>query len=467
MKLPVTLFLLFISTFSFAQKPIVATVDQRVELISLVFRLAGNAEYNFDFSKAYVKDLNDHFGKYKTHPLILFAKELSEKGMGYSKVMFLAVRIARQNNRFSLIKATDNGLEGKWSNEDAEKFVTLLNDFYKVSGFDQFFSDHQSLYNEANIQFANAMTGFDQPWYPRYYGVKPGEDFKLVIGLANGGANYGPSVHPDNEKRIVYAIMGSWTYSEDGKPLFKKEDYRPIVIHEFNHSFINPILDQGSNEQKLKRSGEILIGALRKEMNLEGYDDWKSLINESLVRASVVRYMIDHKDDQKTVDTEILNQTNAGFIWINDLVTLLGKYESSRAQYPSFNDFYPQIISFFDATADRITQIKADYAAKQPKVTGMGPFKNNAQDVDASIQEINIDFDREVVGAGSIKRGESGREHLGGAKVLGYGANNRSCRVSVSLKPDMDYEFVLYGGKFKSAEGYSLQEYTVKFRTKK
>lgn len=35
-------------------------VDKRVELLSIVFRLAGNNEYNMDMFKNYVKDIHDY-----------------------------------------------------------------------------------------------------------------------------------------------------------------------------------------------------------------------------------------------------------------------------------------------------------------------------------------------------------------------------------------------------------------------
>ena len=90
-------------------------------------------------------------------------------------------------------------------------------------------------------------------------------------------------------------------------------------------------------------------------MKLEGYEDWHSLINESLVRSSVVRYMIDHHYNDQAVQEEIVKQTGKGFLWTKDLVALLGEYESSRNRYPTFKSFYPRIISFFDNTAHHLT----------------------------------------------------------------------------------------------------------------
>lgn len=465
MKIALTSILLFTCSFSFAEKTIPVTVDQRVELLSIVFRLAGNPEYNTNFAKSYVGDINTYFAKYKSYAVIEYARKLAEeKGIGYSKVMFLAVHLAWLNNKFSLIREKENTLE-YWDIKDAERFVALLNVFYKDSKFQLFFARHRTFYTAAIQQFNNVLNDFDQKWYQDYYGSPAAEEYKIVIGLSNGGSNFGPNVHPLNQKKIVYAVMGSWTYSDDGKPLFAKEDYQPTLVHEFNHSFINHLLDEDGNAAKIKANGDTLLAAEKQEMKDGGYENWKSLINESIVRASVIRYMIDHKSGDQITDAEIMEQTNEGFIWISDLVNLLGNYESSRSEYPAFKDFYPRIITFFDITASNITQIKANYMAKQPKIISITPFNNNAQDVDPSLQEMTINFDSEIKGNGGVRPGELGKEHIAVTKLLGYENNNRSFKLALSLKPDTEYEFVVRGSQFKSSEGYFLQEYTVRFKT--
>jgi hypothetical protein len=94
-----------------------------------------------------------------------------------------------------------------------------------------------------------------------------------------------------------------------------------------------------------------LLDREKDNMKLEGYEDWHSLINESLVRASVIRYMIDHNDKKEEIQKEIEKQTKKGFKWTKDLVSLLGEYESSPKTYPTFKSFYPRIISFFNTRA--------------------------------------------------------------------------------------------------------------------
>ena len=330
-----------------------SAVDPRVELFSIIFRLAGNPEYNMKLDKNYAADIGDYFNKYKDHAAVKFAYKLSqEKNMGFSKVMFLAIALEYKNNRFSLIKTSENNLAGKWEKSDALKFIGLVNNFYRQSAFEIFFNAHQKNYQQATNRFDNSVSEFDQNWYLNYYG-EYNINYHVILGLGNGGANYGPSVKPTGQKKLIYAIMGSWKFDNEGKPTFPKEVYLPYLVHEFNHSFIDHLLDDTSLEQQLKPSGETLLEAQKAAMKLEGYEDWHSVINESLVRASVVRYMIDHQQDDKLTQAEITLQMGKGFLWTKDLVSLLGEYESFRNTYPTFKSFYPRITAFFKTTADK------------------------------------------------------------------------------------------------------------------
>nr|MBC8218526.1 DUF4932 domain-containing protein [Planctomycetota bacterium] len=51
-------------------------VDPRVELISIVFRLAGNPEFNDGTLKQYAKAIERHFGDFDNHAAVKMAAQL-------------------------------------------------------------------------------------------------------------------------------------------------------------------------------------------------------------------------------------------------------------------------------------------------------------------------------------------------------------------------------------------------------
>lgn len=71
---------------------LVARVDPRIELLSIVFRLAGNSEYNMDQLPRYTTDIDHYFSKYKADPAVLMAKRLANRnGVRFDAVMAMAV----------------------------------------------------------------------------------------------------------------------------------------------------------------------------------------------------------------------------------------------------------------------------------------------------------------------------------------------------------------------------------------
>ena len=70
------------------------TVDPRVELLSVVFRLAGNDEYNQGRVPSYVSAVEEHFGEFRDNPVVVTARLLRwKRGVSYDAVMSLAVHL--------------------------------------------------------------------------------------------------------------------------------------------------------------------------------------------------------------------------------------------------------------------------------------------------------------------------------------------------------------------------------------
>ncbi len=464
------LLLFIITTSNISGQNLIPQIDRRIEIMSIVSRLAEYYEYNQDAAKKYVFDIHSHFDKFKSDTLIgLTNKIRKELGIGFDAVMSMAVNLKLNADKFTLQDNWKNDLDKRWTNKAALHFVALLNQFYLKSNAEVFFKSEEPYYNKVSRAFEQVLTTFNQQWYYDYYGIKPKDKFNIIIGCGNGGANYGPNINLTKKVRQVYAIMGSWSFDKDDNPMFKEENYLSTLIHEFNHSFINPILLKYQEDIVLKNSMLKILDTMKTEMESQAYGNWETILNESLVRASVIRYLItNNKGNKKIVEDEISVQANRGFLWTKELVNLLGVYENNRGKYPTFIEFYPNVIIFLKSTADSISSIKTNYETNLPKVISIEPFANNSENVDASIKEITINFSQPMTGKGySINYGKLGKDFYPVKSVIGYTNNNKSIKFEIVLKPDSDYELVLTGWAFKNIEGYSLKNYTIKFKTKK
>lgn len=452
----------FLVTIIIVQKAlgqtIIPQIDQRTEMMSIVFRLAGNPEYNIDDASKYVADIHSHFDKFKSDSLISFAKPLRENySVSYDAVMSMAVNLEFKERTFTLKEGWKQSLDKRWKNVNTTQFVYLLNAFYIKSEAKQFFADERFYYDKVLSAFNGVLSKFNQSWYFQYYGVKPKEKFNVIIGCGNGGQNYGTSTNSPKEGKQIYAIMGSWSFDKEGNPIFKEDNYLPILIHEFNHSFINPLLGKYEINKILKTSATMLLDAMKTEMANQNYKDWQTLVNESLVRASVVRYLMANDSTNQQANQEVITQINAGFLWMKDLVSLLEVYEENRVKYKTFDDFYPEIIHFFKSTATKI-----------PKVVSIEPFDNNSQNVDTSVKVMTINFSQPMNEKHySFNYGQLGKDAYPIKDILRYTNNNKSFQIKMELKPDKEYEMIITGLSFKNLEGYPLKGYTVKFKTGK
>lgn len=440
-------------------------VDQRVELLSIVFRLAGNEEYNMEHFKTYVADIRQHFDPFKQHAVVQFARKMAaDRGIAFDAVMFMAIHLTQPPELKPIIPFTQKVPEPRWRPAEAREFVTLLQQFYRESGAADFFARHAGLYDTAARRFSSVLQQVRFNWFKNFYGQVPEGNFNLVIGLGNGGANYGPHLRYPDGREALYAITGTWATDSTGLPVYDISAYIPTIVHEFNHSFINRMVAR--HEKALKVSGSTIFKAVSSSMGAMAYGSWKTMIDESLVRASVIRYLMQHEPDSSQMRANIHRERNRGFLWMEDLVRLLDEYENNRSQYPTLSAFMPRLTVFFNDFAHRIDTVKSDFESRRPMVVSMEPFANGATNVDTSITEIIVHFDR------PLDPRYMSLDRLQGAEIQVpempvYINNNRAIRMKVKLVPGALHGFVLTDLSFQSPEGYPLKPYSVRFTTKK
>lgn len=199
-------------------------VDERVELISIAFRLAECDEYSSNVNQLYVNRINAHFEKYKSHDLIKYIRKIRNHGIGYDAVARMAVNIGDAPEFKPIIEFNNTIPEQRWGKTRALKFLKHLQTFYKDADCESFFKSEQSYYKEVVEAFMPNYQLLDLNWYTEFYGTPPSEEFKIVIAPGNGGNNYGPSLTYANGKKEFYAIMGAWNFYKDGTHLFEKSE---------------------------------------------------------------------------------------------------------------------------------------------------------------------------------------------------------------------------------------------------
>ncbi len=439
-------------------------VYENVELMSIVARLADIDEYKDTlFNPSYAKAINTHFAPYKDHPAVEYLRQVRGRTwVGYNAIPAMGVWLTAGPKIKPVVPFSASIPEYRWPREEAEKFVTLLRKFYKDADCATFFASQAERYKTAEEAFVPVFEEIDVDWFDRYYGTETNGALYPLIGLGFGRNNYGSTIDFPNGYAAIFAHMGSASYDTLGKPTFHKASFLSTVIHEFNHAFVNPLNE--SREDLFKSASDSIL-SVQKDQISSTYHTWSTVVNEALVRAGEIRYMMAHGNSEEEIKGMMRYEIACGFIWMPQLVALLDEYEGDREKYPTMENFLPRLGEFYVDLATNIRKVRVGFEASKPRVVDVEPFDPGAQDVDPSTAVISVRFNEPM----SFRGG-------GFNMVLGFSfdpdykmhvSEDQTCLTfGVKLKPDTDCQFTMVG--FRDQDGLPLasDSVTIKFRTR-
>jgi hypothetical protein len=356
--------------------PLRVVVDARVELMSIIFRLAGNTEYGRGKVDSYTKDVEKQFGEFRTHPAVKMAQKLRQsRGVSYDACMNIAVYLTdadKCEERVPLDPRPEE-LDDRWQIDEAREFLTALRQFVKDTHFDEFVAAHRMLYETTQSRMKDFLDKEAHlEWFDEFFGPRQGVSFTVVLGLLNGPNNYGVRILTPDGKQELYCVLGVWATDEKGLPVFDRS-MMETVVHEFCHSYANPIIDR--HDKEFQSAGEKIFPSVEAAMQRQAYGNWKTMMYESLVRACTLRYTLRY-DGRLAYIKDTIVQKQRQFLWIGQLAKLLGDYESDRDRYQDLEAFAPQIVVFFNDYAEKLdNELKAKPANAQ-KVIDTIPAKD-------------------------------------------------------------------------------------------
>ena len=426
--------------------------DPRVELLSILFRLAGNNEYHRCRIPAYDKVIESYFAPYRDHEAVRLARALE---IGFEAPMKLAVNLRDAESLAERVPFDSPGvhLYQNWDAAKARDFLTAARRFVIDTHFADFLKSQQPLYAAADLRLRTVMQErADLGWFDRFFGPRPPARLIVVPGLANGGPSYAARVIDEGGVQEIYAIPGVSKVDAEGAPVFDT-DWRTTMVHQFAHAYANPVTGKfaGGMEQAARRIYEPVAAAMKRQ----SFGAWRIMLNESLSRAVAVEYVLEH--DGPEAAQRVIRQDNArSFFWTSELVALLDTYRTGRRQYPTLESFMPRVSEFFNNLAPRIHEL-ADRL--QPKIVSTS-IADGAQDVDPATKSIVVHFSMAMnrTGPGKGARASGGSFDETGAAVT----------IPVTLEPGRDYVLPLRwagGQAFVSAEGVPLPDTLLHFHT--
>jgi hypothetical protein len=342
-------------------------VDPRVELMSVIFRLAGNPEYNRARVKSYAEDAENQFGRFRGCAAVNLAQALrGTRGVSFDAVMSMAVHLsdAEQCKLKLPLQPWPEGLDKRWPARDVGSFLAAAQRFAKDSSFPQFTERHRQLYQTSVARTQTLLKREAHlEWFDAFFGQRPQASFTVALGLLNGDGNYGPHFRAADGHEELYCVLGVRKTDPQGLPTFTR-DVVDTVVHEFCHSYANGIIARHLPE--LSAAGKTLYAPVAGQMRSQAYGTPQTMLYESLVRACTVRYVRQYAG-QEAAQRAIRAQKAIGFLWMQEMSDLLGQYEAHRERYPTLEDFSPRLVAFFAESAKTFSKGRADSRAPASK----------------------------------------------------------------------------------------------------
>ncbi|MGE0402337.1 MAG: DUF4932 domain-containing protein [Kofleriaceae bacterium] len=331
--------------------------DPRVELLSVICRLAGFEEYNRAKGTAYLDAVDAAFAPYAKHAAVTRIRTLrGSRGIGFDAPMLFAVHL---DDNLALVNGDELAtIDKRWTGVDAAALATDVRAFAKDSGFEAFRAKHAEYHASLVTTLEGVIAREDAvAWFDRVFG--PAEaSFVVVPSPIAGTMNFGPRATAADGKQHLYQVLG--VGSKTGT-IEVDEQLVGLLVHEMAHSYINPAF--AKHEAELATSASKVFSLVEKQMRAQAYATWQIMVNESGVRAVVVNYMREKHGDAAGARAARAEQ-RLGFLWINELAEVMRQIAMSSDR--DLEKHMPAIVEFWDKLAE-------SYANGLPLVPFRGP----------------------------------------------------------------------------------------------
>lgn len=293
-------------------------VDDRVELMSILFRLAGLPRYT-EATTPYARAVDKHFAAVRDHRAVTFTAQFGANfQFGYEMAPRLGVYLDEKLQPRAPLTPLPFELT-RWKSANLEIYLAAVRDFAKEGHLDDFLAGQRKYFQQVE---ASDRALFDEvpivEWYDAAFGRRAKARYHLVPGLLTGPMDYSARAQLASEGEDLYVVAHLDAPDAAGVPK-PRQGALPFVAHELCHAYTNAIVDAAMD--RLEPVAARTLDAAAGKMNAQAYTTHAIVLEESVVRATVVLWVRDRKG--KGGDAEIGEQEQLGFVWTRALADAL------------------------------------------------------------------------------------------------------------------------------------------------
>lgn len=316
--------------------------SETVELMGLIWRMAGSKEYNQSNVATVMNSADRHFVSMKYHQAIKLAAQYQKQNICFDAVAGYANQLIFNEEGdlifdMDYLEGSNVSFDDRWNFKQKYDMLAAVNDFYRKSNFHEWFLSTRKEQQQAIAAF-KSVCNMDYTWIESFYGKNDKISSRIILSFMAGRNNYGISLKRQDGSLLLTPVYGA--LSQFGDAVQFNGDIN-LIVHEFSHPYCNPLIED--NWSAISEKAEKVYRGVKSAMENQDYGNPITMMCETLVRASAVRYMISH-NQKDLVDQRLSEEEGNGFMMVRSLVKTLEERELEADKYATLADFMPVII---------------------------------------------------------------------------------------------------------------------------
>nr|WP_242693295.1 DUF4932 domain-containing protein [Sabulibacter ruber] len=341
------------------RKEILVEVNRNIELLSTLNNqistafLKDSAEDPYLYRTTRLMRLNyEHFKPYKDHPAVVATQRMSDKiGTGVYLLGLFYTDFPKPALKHPISEVILREIHPNLDSANllVQEYFRLASRFYQEASFEKYFAQNQLLYKLAKEEVQRNLPGANFiPALEAYYGAKKDSYHLVVMPSFKSGWGLSWQIQHNGQVHIynIAAPLQEQRLGAGAKVLEAGYDnpaeIRNLSVHEFGHSFVNPLTSQPRLAEQINRYQHLF----KPIPNQGQYSDWLTSFNEHLVRAGEIRIAQQMGNQQ---ESQNLQRAYQDWMYLPHFLQQLQHYEQNRKQYPRLEDYLPVLIASLGA----------------------------------------------------------------------------------------------------------------------
>ena len=318
------------------------SVDPRMELLGAVQVVAGYPLSTHD--TPYSDRVQARFGAFANSNAAKITKKMLRNGFAYDAPAGLMLYYSfplelKLRQPYSEYLEKRSGGERK-----LRRYRVAMKNFAEKSDFAGFWNENDTFYRQLLEQCKNTVGDVNIIDLLESYFNKKQKSYHIILCPLFGNNNYGPRLFDQDDRLDIYALL-SVPQNQNGPISMKYGSRQGLLLHEFSHSFVNPLVEQHID---LIAPSNYRFEPIREQMRAQAYGNWITCVMEHVVRAVGVR-LAEMTGGAIAAEKAFRYEESRYFGYIRPLVAKLHEYEALRDSIGiTFADYVSELLQVFN-----------------------------------------------------------------------------------------------------------------------